>query len=61
MDWEPARLPQLGEIPGKSIDLSDVRLHYLDTGGDEVPVLLLHGVNQNVRQPPTGTQSVGVP
>jgi pimeloyl-ACP methyl ester carboxylesterase len=25
-------------------------LHYLDTGGPGIPVLLLHGINQNVRQ-----------
>src|ERR1700674_1477760 len=49
MTWQPARLPQLGAIPGAFVDVNGARLHYLDTGGQGISVLLLHGINQNVR------------
>jgi pimeloyl-ACP methyl ester carboxylesterase len=47
--WEAAQIPRVGEIPGSFLSVPGARLHYLDAGGDGLPVVLLHGINQNVR------------
>lgn len=48
-EWKPAILPLFPADDDRFVEVDGTRLHYLDTGGDGPPVLLLHGLNQNVR------------
>lgn len=47
--WQPAVLPGFGPEADRYLDRNGFRLHYLDSGGDGRPVILLHGINQNLR------------
>ncbi len=49
MDIQSLPLPPFGADSDKFVEVNGTRLHYLDTGGAGSPVLLLHGINQNVR------------
>ena len=49
MAWQPATLPIFDAKGDHFVEVNGINLHYLDTGGDGRPVVLLHGVNQNVR------------
>ncbi len=49
MDQQALPLPPFGEDSHRFVEVNGTRLHYLDTGGTGKPVLLLHGINQNVR------------